>query len=160
MPKGVNVLSYLPLNPLLVYVMGVDAAKTRRPTPAEMCEMHRLINEAMDAGAIGISMSVMGADGNTHIDCDGTPMPTDVVDHDVILDIGRAAVERGEGVIQMLSHVITYGDRSISERMAEIAKGSGARVMHNSFLPSDRMPEKGLWKTSLGSMRYAIRGAT
>ena len=142
LPKGVNVLSYLPLNPLLVYVMGVDAAKTRRPTPAEMCEMHRLINEAMDAGAIGISMSVMGADGNTHIDCDGTPMPTDVVDHDVILDIGRAVVERGEGVIQMLSHVITYGDRSISERMAEIAKGSGARVMHNSFLPSDLMPER------------------
>src|SRR5579871_3541238 len=34
--KGVNVLTYLPLNPLLVYVMGVEAAKTRRPTAAEM----------------------------------------------------------------------------------------------------------------------------
>jgi N-acyl-D-amino-acid deacylase len=140
LPKGVNVLTYLPLNPLLVYVMGIDAAKTRRPTPAEMAEIHRLINEAMDAGAIGISMSVMGADGNTHLDCDGTSMPTDVLDHDVILDIGRALVERGEGVIQMLSHVISYGDRSISERMAEMAKGSGARVMHNSFLPSDMLP--------------------
>jgi N-acyl-D-amino-acid deacylase len=142
LPKGVNVLTYLPLNPLLVYVMGVDAAKTRRPTAAEMAEMHRLINEAMDAGAIGISMSVMGADGNTHLDGDGTPMPTDLIDHEVILDIGRAVVNRGEGVIQMLSHVISYGDRSISERMAEMAKGSGARVMHNSFLPSDMLPER------------------
>jgi N-acyl-D-amino-acid deacylase len=45
--------------------MGVDAAKTRRPTTAEMTEIHRLINEAVDAGAVGISMSVMGADGNS-----------------------------------------------------------------------------------------------
>lgn len=153
LPKGVNVLSYLPLNPLLVYVMGVDAAKTRRPTPGEMAQMHRLINEAMDAGAIGISMSVMGEEGNTHLDSDGTPMPTDVVEHDVILDIARAVVERGEGVIQLISHVITFGDRSISERMAKMARGSGARVMHNSFLPSDALPgrieEDLLWLDSL-----------
>ncbi len=140
--KGVNVLTYLPLNQLLVYVMGVDAAKTRRPTGEEMEAMHGLINEAMDAGAIGISMSVMGAEGNSHLDCDGTPMPTDVIAHDVILDIGRAVARRGEGVIQMLSHIVTYGDRSISERMAEMAKGSGARVMHNSFLPVDALPQR------------------
>ena len=31
-PKGVNVLAYIPLSPLLGYVMGgMDAAKTRRP---------------------------------------------------------------------------------------------------------------------------------
>jgi N-acyl-D-aspartate/D-glutamate deacylase len=140
--KGVNVLTYLPLNPLLIYVMGVEAAKTRRPTSAEMTEMHRLINESMDAGAIGISLSAMGVEGNSHVDFDGSPMPTDVLDHDVILDIGRAVIERGEGVIQLLSHIITYGDRSISERMAELARGSGVRLMHNSFLPIDRMPEK------------------
>ena len=54
LPKGVNVLSYLPLNPLLIYVMGIEAAKSRRPTAAEMAEIHRLINTAMDAGALGI----------------------------------------------------------------------------------------------------------
>lgn len=140
LPKGLNVLSYLPLNPLLVYVMGVEAAKTRRPTAAEMAEIHRLINEAMDAGALGISMSVMGEDGNSHLDCDGTPMPTDLAEHDVILDIGRAVVERGEGVIQLLSHLIVYGDRSLSERMAQLAKGSGTRVFHHSFMTSDLLP--------------------
>ena len=140
--KGVNVATYLPLNPLLVYVMGIDAAKSRSPTPSEMSEMRRLINEAMDAGAIGISMSAMGAAGNSHVDFDGSPMPTDVLDHDVILEIGRAVIERGEGVIQLLSHIITYGDRSISERMAELAKGSGVRLMHNSFIPIDLLPEK------------------
>ena len=139
--KGVNVLTYVPLNPLLVYVMGVDAAKTRRPTSSEMSEIHRLINEAMDAGAIGISMSAMGAEGNSHVDTDGSPMPTDVIDHDVILEIGRAVVERGEGVIQMLSQIVYYGDRSITERMAEMAKGTGVRVIHNTFLTHDQVPQ-------------------
>ncbi len=139
--KGVNVLTYLPLNPLLVYVMGVEAAKTRRPTPAQMSEIHRLINEAMDAGALGISMSAMGAEGNSHLDCDGSPMPTDVVEHDVILDICRALIERGEGVIQLLSHLVVYGDRSLTERALELAKGSGVSVIHNAFMTSDLMPD-------------------
>jgi N-acyl-D-amino-acid deacylase len=141
LPKGVNVLSYLPLNPLLVYVMGVDAAKTRRPTPAEMSKMHRLINEAMDAGAIGISMSAMGPEGNSHVDFDGTPMPTDLVEHEVILDICRALIERGEGVIQLLSHLVVYGDRSLTERVLQLAKGSGVCVIHNAFMTSDLMPD-------------------
>ena len=140
--KGVNVLTYLPLNMLLIWVMGVDAAKSRRPTPAEMAEMHRLINEAMDSGALGISMSCMGAEGNSHLDCDGTPMPTDVLGHDVVVDICRALVQRGEGVIQLLSHLIIYGDRSLTERVLEMAKRSGVTVIHNAFMTSDIMPAK------------------
>ena len=31
-PKGVNILSYMPLNPIMSYVMGLEAAKSR---PAE-----------------------------------------------------------------------------------------------------------------------------
>jgi len=141
LPKGVNVLSYLPLNPVLVYVMGIDAAKTRRPTAAEMSKIHRLINEAMDAGALGISMSAMGEAGNSHVDFDGTPMPTDVQEHEVILEICRALIERGEGVIQLLSHLVVYGDRSLTERLLELAKGSGVSVIHNAFMTSDLMPD-------------------
>ena len=139
--KGVNVLTYLPVNPLLVYVMGVDAAKRRRPTGPEMAEIQRLINEAMDAGAIGISMSVMGAEGNSHVDFDGSSMPTDAMDHDVMVEIGRVLAERGEGVIQMVAQIVSYGDRAITEKMAEMARGSGARVLHNTLLPTDALPE-------------------
>ncbi|MEM9610231.1 MAG: amidohydrolase family protein [Actinomycetota bacterium] len=137
LPLGVNVSTFLPLNPLLVYVMGVDAAKSRRPTDAEMAEMHRLINEAMDAGAIGISMSVMGAEGNSHVDFDGTSMPTDAMDHDTMLELGQAVVERGDGVIQMISQIAVFGDRQITERMADLAAGTRVRVVHNVFLTSD-----------------------
>ncbi len=140
LPKGVNVATYLPLNPLLVYVMGVDAAKTRVPTDDEMATLHRLVNEAMDAGAIGISMSAMGSTGNSHVDFDGTSMPTDSMEHDALVDICRAVVERGAGVIQVLSRIAIFGDRTITERIGELAKGSGVRVIHNVFLTSDLMP--------------------
>lgn len=142
LPKGVNVLTYLPLNLLLIWVMGIDAAKSRRPTAAELAEIHRLINQAMDAGALGISMSCMGAEGNSHLDCDGTPMPTDTLHHDDVVEICRALAQRGEGVIQLLSHLVIYGDRSLTERVVDMAKGSGVTVIHNAFMTSDLMPER------------------
>ena len=140
-PKGVNVMTFLPVNPLLIYVMGVDAAKTRRPSATEMAEMHRLINEAMDAGAIGISMSVMGAEGNTHVDFDGSPMPTDGLHPDDVVGLARALAERGEGIIQMLSQIVGFGDMSLTERVAATTAGTGARVLHNIFMPLDAVPD-------------------
>ena len=46
-PKGVNCLSYMPLNPLMVWVMGLEAAKSRAATKAEQGEMCRLLAESM-----------------------------------------------------------------------------------------------------------------
>ena len=59
--KGVNLLSYVPLNPLLVYVLGLDGAKSGRAATAdELGEMKRLISEAMDAGMMGFSVQRFG----------------------------------------------------------------------------------------------------
>ena len=49
-PLGVNVLSYVPISPLMITVMGLDDAKQRDPTPEETAEMCRLLEEALDAG--------------------------------------------------------------------------------------------------------------
>ena len=54
-PKGINVLPYVPLAPLMTWVMGLEEAKSRKPTDAETREMCRLLNEAMDAGGCGFS---------------------------------------------------------------------------------------------------------
>ncbi len=140
LPKGINVMTYLPVNPLMIYVMGVDAAKTRPPTKVELAEMHRLINEAMDAGALGISMSAMGALGNSHVDIDGSSMPTDAADPQTLLDIAQAVVDRGEGVIQILTQIAIFGMKDTTARMAELAKGTAVRVIHNVFLTSDLLP--------------------
>jgi len=141
LPKSVNIMTYLPLNPLLIYVMGIDAAKSRRPTAAEIAEMHRLINEAMDVGAIGISMSIMGLDGNSHLDFDGTAMPTDVMHDDDVVEICRALADRGEGIIQLLAQIGGFGNPGLTEKVARMAKGSGVRIIHNIFLAIDGMPE-------------------
>ncbi len=41
-PKGVNCLSYVPLAPLMTYVMDLENAKSRSSTPDELAEMQRL----------------------------------------------------------------------------------------------------------------------
>ena len=60
MPKGINVFTYVPLSPIYVWVMGIEAATSRRPTEAELSQMCRLVNEGMDAGACGWSTQVLG----------------------------------------------------------------------------------------------------
>jgi len=140
LPKSVNIMTYLPLNPLLIYVMGIDAAKSRQPDAAEIEEMHRLINEAMDAGAIGISASVMGAEGNTHVDFDGTSMPTDTLSRESILAIAQALIDRGGGIVQFFANVGPNGDRATSEAVARAAKGTAVRVIHNIFVTVEGHP--------------------
>ena len=46
-PKGVNLISYIPLSPLYAWVMGYEEAKSRRPTEADLKEMCRLMHEGM-----------------------------------------------------------------------------------------------------------------
>lgn len=136
LPKGVNVASYVPLNPLLIYVMGLDAAKSRPATPEERQRMKALLHEAMDAGAIGFGFSYQG-NHNTHIDCDGTPMPTDVMAREDIYALAEVLRERGEGSVQAL--VDTPGAR-FGEVALEVARISGRPVIHNVTMVNDYLP--------------------
>ena len=56
--------------------MGLEAAKTRKPTEAETRQMCRLLNEAMDAGGCGWSAQRLHPSGGNCVqrDFDGTPM--------------------------------------------------------------------------------------
>ena len=99
-PKGVNCLSYMPLNPLMVWVMGLEAAKSRAATKAEQGEMCRLLAESMDAGACGFSLQRLGRH-SVQADYDGTPMPTDMMADDDVLVLADVLRERDEGLIQI-----------------------------------------------------------
>jgi N-acyl-D-aspartate/D-glutamate deacylase len=98
-PKGVNVMSYIPIAPLMIYVMGIEAAKTRAGTSEERRRMRELFNQAMDAGACGFSVQFTGA-WNIQRDYDGTPMVTDVMSKDDLMMFAEILRERGEGYIQ------------------------------------------------------------
>src|SRR5882672_8050234 len=60
-PKGVNMVPFLPMAPVMSWVMGLEEAKSgRMPTERETKEMQRMIHEAMDHGACGWSAQRFG----------------------------------------------------------------------------------------------------
>ena len=100
MPKGINLFTYVPLTPLYVWVMGLEAARSRRPTEVELSKMCQLVGEGMDAGASGWSAQVLG-EGSDQRDFDGVPMITDLMTHEELLTFARLLRERDEGYIQL-----------------------------------------------------------
>lgn len=145
-PKGINCVSYVPVSPLMIYVMGLEAAKNRPATAGERKEMQRLLNEAMDAGACGFSIQRLGAN-SLQADFDGTPMPTDCMADADILALAEVLHERDEGFIQITQaeagNPITATPEDIRrdllflERLAEV---SGRPVLHNAIAVVDEYP--------------------
>ncbi len=140
-PKGVNLLSYVPLNPLLVYVMGLEGAKSgRSPTADELGTMKRLIHEAMDAGMMGWSCQRFGRN-SMQADFDGTPMPTDLMSDETLLAFADVLQERGEGFIEMINATtgepLKSNDPKDSRFVEEIARRSGRPVLYNAIIAMD-----------------------
>ena len=127
-PKGVNVMAYVPLNALMIYVMGIDEAKSRPATDEELSEMKRLLNEAMDAGAIGLSLSAFGKN-NVHLDYDGTQMPADLISIEQACEIASVLKERNQGVVQCLCGAPGV-DKTVEMSVA-LAESTGRPVLHN-----------------------------
>lgn len=140
-PKGVNVLSYVGLNPLMSYVMGHQAAKERAATPAERREMQRLLGEAMDAGSCGFSAQILGKD-SVQRDFDGTPMITDTMQEEDLLALASVLREKGRGFIQLAAQ----------PKLAEkVAAASGRPVVWNALvlLPDHHGITMGFYKDLL-----------
>ncbi|MYE10633.1 MAG: amidohydrolase family protein [Gammaproteobacteria bacterium] len=123
-PKGVNVLSYMGLAPVMSWVMGLENAKGRPATAEEQRKMGALLSEAMDVGACGFSAQNMGED-SVQRDYDGTPMITDIMAADDLLHFARVLGEKGRGFIQLLG-----GDFDLYEKVAEV---SGRPVIWNNL---------------------------
>ena len=121
-----QLLPYVGLTPLMIWVMGMERAKAgEMPTEQEHAEMRRLLHEAMDAGACGWSVQRMSAEINFQRDYDGTPMATDVMHDETAYQLAEVLAERNDGFIQMTlarSIVDPTGDRLHTERLAEISR--------------------------------------
>jgi N-acyl-D-aspartate/D-glutamate deacylase len=143
-PKGINVISYVPLTPMYAWVMGYEEAKSRRPTEAELQEMCRLINEGMDAGGCGWSAQVNGPQ-SVQRDYDGTPMITDLMTEEEMLAFARVLSERDEGSIELAYRGADEGgmflkesSMSMFEKVAEVANRP---VLFQAVIPNDVDPE-------------------
>jgi N-acyl-D-amino-acid deacylase len=137
-PKGVNCIQYMPTASLMTYVMGLDAAKTRPATEQERAEMRRLLHEGMDAGLCGFSIQRLGRN-SIQADYDGSPMVTDTMCDEDILNLARVLRERDEGFIE-----ITQGtgnardDLSFVERLATEAQRP---LLWQAVIPTRTNPE-------------------
>jgi N-acyl-D-amino-acid deacylase len=142
-PKGVNVMSYLPLGAVLVWVLGLEDAKAgRTPTADELVEIKRILNEAMDAGAAGWSAQRLpphGGIGNQR-DFDGTPMPTDNMSNELAIELARVLADRNQGFIQM--NLATGNPKADGAHFAELARESGRPVLYNVVQTNDFFPHR------------------
>ena len=140
-PKGVNVISYVPIGPVMIWVMGLEEAKLREPTAAELAEMCRLIELGMDAGACGWSVQHLG-DGFTSVqrDYDGTPMVTDIMSNATCLAFAEVLRKRGEGHIQITqAQDDIHEDLIFVEKLAEV---SGVPVLFNVVSANNYHPRQ------------------
>ena len=135
-PKGVNCIQYMPTASLMIYVMGLEAAKTRQATAAERKEMQRLLHEGMDAGLCGFSIQRLGPD-SVQSDFDGSPMVTDTMSDDDIFNLAEVLRERDEGFIQITQAAGGLkGDADDLEFQARLAEVAQRPILHNAVVAS------------------------
>ncbi len=133
-PKGVNVMSFVPLAPLYGYVVGIEEAKRRQATDEELARMCNLVVQGMEAGGCGISAQILGREGNVQLDYDGTPMVTDEMSERDLKAFSRAMGSTGRGVAQMT------GDLQKAEIMA---RESGRPTIWNALLAEGALNQHG-----------------
>jgi N-acyl-D-aspartate/D-glutamate deacylase len=142
-PKGMNLLPYVPMNPLLGYVMGIDESKTgRMPTDEEHKKMRAILNEAMDAGAAGWSAQRLKPDGPSSVqrDYDGAPMNTDVMHDETCFEMAKVLGDRGEGFQELT--LSTWDPKADAQHFEKLAEISGRPIMFEAVAANDRYPHR------------------
>ncbi|MBI1813739.1 MAG: amidohydrolase family protein [Deltaproteobacteria bacterium] len=140
LPKSINVRPFMPVGPLLVWVLGAERAKAGvMPSEAEHTEMRRLLHEAMDHGAGGWSAQRLepGSGVEVQRDFDGTPMVSDVMRDETCIHLAEVLAERNEGFIQM---TLAKSDGTTLDHLATLAEVSGRPILWNVVLAFDNAP--------------------
>ncbi len=144
-PKGLNVVSYVPLTPVYTWVMGWDGAKQRRPTETELSQMYTIVNDGLDAGAIGWSAQVFGPQ-SIQRDYDGTPMVTDLMTDDEIFGFARVLAQRDEGFIELSYFGTGEEKRLINDKITSVyervAAESRRPVLYQAVVANIDNPEQ------------------
>jgi N-acyl-D-aspartate/D-glutamate deacylase len=148
-PKGINLLPFAPMAPIMVWAMGLEDAKAGRvPTEAEHQAMAQLIHQAMDAGGCGWSAQRFGRN-SVQADYDGTPMVTDLMKDETALRMARVLGERNEGFIQMSyapdGEAGNYeGDatKHSQRHYEDLAMAASRPILYNAVAANDLHPER------------------
>ncbi|GAB3668453.1 amidohydrolase family protein [Actinocorallia lasiicapitis] len=140
-PKGVNVLPYVPASPLLVYVMGEDAAYGRHATPAENAAMARLLDEALAAGACGWSAQRLPPETpfSAQRDHKTRAFPSDTMSDETAAALVEAMARRDAGFIQMA--LITADPLADRRHLQDLARTGGRPILWNALMADGANPD-------------------
>ena len=92
-----DVATQIAHGPVRAYVMGERGARNEAASADEIAQMKDIVRQAIDAGALGFSMSRTIA----HVAIDGEPVPGTFAAEDEIFGICRALGEAGKGIVEL-----------------------------------------------------------
>lgn len=134
---GINVGFLAALSPFRHYVMG-DEAMGRAATTAETAQIRALLHEAMTAGALGMSLTVMPQ----HLGYKAQPLACRLASHDELRSYASILKDLGRGTIEI---ALTKQPSTVSDKeyalLELLASESGRPVTWLNLRDRDDAPE-------------------
>ncbi|HEU5195253.1 MAG TPA: amidohydrolase family protein [Methylomirabilota bacterium] len=144
---GVNVGTLIGHSAVRLYAMG-EACSEREAKPDELDTMRRLIREALEAGALGLSITR----NMNHFDIAGTRIPAACAPESELFALADVLREAGTGVIQCGGGT----NPELKDRLlSRLSQACGRQVMYNTLQEQARQP--GRWRTHLAHVEETAR---
>ena len=144
---GVNVGTLVGHSAVRLYAMGEDCSE-RAATDAELAVMRGLVREALEAGALGLSITR----NMNHFDIAGKRIPAACAPESELFALAEVLREVGTGVIQCGGGT----NPELKDRLlSRISQACGRQVMYNTLLEQARHP--GRWRTHLAQVEETTR---
>ena len=146
---GLNVGALVGHSALRFYVMGKESQE-RIATDGEIARMCALLEEAMAAGAMGLSISYVD------IDEDSRPVPSRFADMREKIALCQAMAKSGRGVLQTVPYFIDIEQQLANiEELGDLSLASGVVCSFAPITYSPVAPEN--WKRSLAKLEEQQR---
>ena len=130
---GANIAALVGHSPIRIAVMG-DDAWTRVATPGERASMAVLLDQAMQAGAWGLSISFYDVDKG------GRPIPSRIADGDEFDALIDVIARRGRGLVEFLPGLIHPNPEASFEDLARRCGRRGVPLTWTGFVHTDTDP--------------------
>lgn len=133
---GINVAALIGHSVVRMYVMGEEAAQSRAATPDEISVMCQIVEDAMRAGAVGVSSSHVDMDEN------GNPVPSRFADMQEKIALAKAMKRSGRGVWQIVPLLAGDGQLESIKEIGVISSEAGVVASFQPVLTQPDDPER------------------
>jgi N-acyl-D-aspartate/D-glutamate deacylase len=152
LPHSVDIGTQVPHGAVRAYVMGERGARNEAATAEDIAAMARLVEEGIEAGALGFSTSRT----IVHRAIDGEPVPGTFAAEDELFGIGRVLSRLGRGVFELAPAGAMGEDLAAPEREVAWMRRLSAEIhrpVSFALLQVDNAPD--LWREILRLAREA-----